>query len=555
MYKALYRKWRPQTFDDVISQTHVTDTLKNQITNGKTAHAYLFTGSRGTGKTTCARIFAKALCCPNSHNGNPCLECEICRDAETSRLSDIIEIDAASNNSVEDVRDLREGAVYLPERCKYKVYIIDEVHMLSASAFNALLKIMEEPPEFVKFILATTEIHKVPNTILSRCQRFDFKRILPDDISARLKYIAEQEGFTITDGASHLIAKLSDGGMRDAISLLDQASAFSSDITEEVVSTTAGIAGREYLFEALECLTHHDATKLFELVENLYMQSKNLSVFCDDLLSQLRNVMFIKVAPSLNGSLVCMPSEVERLTQLADSLNVDTILYYMKALERCHERLARCSDKRIELEVSLSQLCSYDGTKSQEVNVNTNAVNPQVENLVSNLMGRINALENEVTNLRDNVQVSNYARPVRNNVPKRNPVEDAEFKKLKSEDFKRVNPQVWQSILDELQRVSPGLHSTLIDSCAHVGGKYVLITTRNKMFTSLYKKDNHLVTLGGIINRVLGGNFNLKSRYLEPDTPNTNFNNSNSTQNIGSNSFGDLIERAKQNNIPTKQVD
>ena len=222
MYKALYRKWRPLTFDDVISQQQTTETLKNQITSEKTAHAYLFTGSRGTGKTTCARILAKAVNCRSMKDGNPCLECDICRDADTGALTDIIEIDAASNNGVDDIRDLRDGAVYMPERGKYKVYIIDEVHMLSPSAFNALLKIMEEPPAYVKFILATTEIHKVPATIASRCQRYDFRRIKPDDIASRLTYIAQQENIDLTPDGAALIARLADGGMRDAVSLLDR---------------------------------------------------------------------------------------------------------------------------------------------------------------------------------------------------------------------------------------------------------------------------------------------------------------------------------------------
>ena len=221
MYKALYRKWRPLTFDDVISQQHITDTLKNQIKNDKTAHAYLFTGSRGTGKTTCARILAKAVNCPNMKDGSPCLECDICRDADEGALTDIIEIDAASNNGVGDIRDLRDGAIYSPERCRYKVYIIDEVHMLSIQAFNALLKIMEEPPEYVKFILATTEIQKVPATITSRCQRYDFRRIKQKDIAARLLYIASQEEIDLTEDGADMIAKIADGGMRDAVSLLD----------------------------------------------------------------------------------------------------------------------------------------------------------------------------------------------------------------------------------------------------------------------------------------------------------------------------------------------
>ena len=244
MYKALYRKYRPMTFDDVVSQPHITTTLRNQLINGKTAHAYLFTGSRGTGKTTCARILAKALNCLHPVDGNPCLECEICRDADDNALADIIEIDAASNNGVDDVRDLRDGAVYTAERCRYKVYIIDEVHMLSKEAFNALLKIMEEPPPHVKFILATTEIHKVLPTILSRCQRYDFRRILPSDITERLMYVAEKENIKLDRDAAELIAKTADGGMRDALSLLDQCIAFSEDVTLDIVSGAAGIAGR-----------------------------------------------------------------------------------------------------------------------------------------------------------------------------------------------------------------------------------------------------------------------------------------------------------------------
>ena len=257
MYTALYRKWRPLTFDDVISQPHTVTALKNQIRSSRTTHAYLFTGSRGTGKTTCARIFAKAVNCLNPKDGNPCLECEICRNADLSALTDIIEIDAASNNGVDDIRELRDGILYTPELCRFKVYIIDEVHMLSASAFNALLKIMEEPPSYVKFILATTEIHKVPQTILSRCQRFDFRRILADDISARLMYIASQENISLSQEASDFIARLADGGMRDAVSLLDQCSAFGNEITPETVSAASGTADRKFIFDIVSAVIHN----------------------------------------------------------------------------------------------------------------------------------------------------------------------------------------------------------------------------------------------------------------------------------------------------------
>ena len=281
MYTALYRKYRPLVFDDVLSQPHNTITLRNQVRNNTTAHAYLFTGSRGTGKTTCARILAKAVNCENPKDGNPCLECSICKDAENSALSDIIEIDAASNNGVDDIRDLREAAAFMPERCKYRIYIIDEVHMLSPAAFNALLKIMEEPPPYVKFILATTELHKVPATVLSRCQRFDFRRIKNEDIVARIKMIAEKEGtFTVADEAAELIARLSDGGMRDALSLLDQCVAFSSEITSETVSSAAGIAGRDYLFDIMDAVSENDIARIISVTDRLYAMSKDMQRLC-----------------------------------------------------------------------------------------------------------------------------------------------------------------------------------------------------------------------------------------------------------------------------------
>ena len=358
MYQALYRKWRPRTFDDVISQPHITTTLKNQIQSGKTAHAYLFTGSRGTGKTTCARIFAKAINCLHATDGNPCQQCEICRDAEAFSLSDIIEIDAASNNGVDDIRELRDGAVYTPERCKYKVYIIDEVHMLSQSAFNALLKIMEEPPAFVKFILATTEIHKVPATIVSRCQRFDFRRILPEDITARLLYIAGEEQLTLDAQAARLIARLSDGGMRDALSLLDQCAAYDSNITLDTVSAAAGIAGRDALFDLLDAMTQSDPAKAVRILDELYAKSKDMLRLCEELIAQLRNVMLLHVTNGDTSLLACMPEEITRLEGIRSAMPLQQVIDRLSVLQACNERLGRAINKRVELELCLIRLCS-----------------------------------------------------------------------------------------------------------------------------------------------------------------------------------------------------
>ena len=334
MYTALYRRWRPLTFDDVVSQPHITTTLKNQIINNKTAHAYLFTGSRGTGKTTCARIFAKAINCENHSDGAPCLECDICRDADSFALSDIIEIDAASNNGVDDIRDLRDGAVFTPERCRYKVYIIDEVHMLSVNAFNALLKIMEEPPEYVKFILATTEVHKVPATIASRCQRYDFRRILPEDIAKRLLYIASQENIILDDEAAFLIAKLADGGMRDALSLLDQCIAFSENVTAETVSMAAGIAGREQVFGIIEAIADKDPAKAVSYIDELYSGSRDMSRLCEEMIFHLRNAMLIKINPADTKLVACMPDELDKLKKIAEKTELQDIL--SKQIGRAH---------------------------------------------------------------------------------------------------------------------------------------------------------------------------------------------------------------------------
>ena len=275
MYLALYRKYRPRTFKDVISQQHITTTLTNQLKTGQVAHAYLFTGSRGTGKTSCAKILAKAVNCLHPVDGNPCLECEACRLIDEG-ASDIYEIDAASNNGVDDVRALRDEVMYAPINCKYRVYIIDEVHMLSIAAFNALLKTIEEPPEHVVFILATTEIHKVPATILSRCQRFEFRRIDPDDSAKRLMWVAEQEKVTLHEDAAYLISRISDGGMRDALSLLDQCISVSGDVTVQVVKECAGVAGKEHLFAFTDAVLEKNPAAALGIIDDLYQDRKSV---------------------------------------------------------------------------------------------------------------------------------------------------------------------------------------------------------------------------------------------------------------------------------------
>ena len=283
LYQVLYRKWRPQKFDDVSGQPQVTQTLKNEVKNGRINHAYLFTGSRGTGKTTCAKILAKAVNCLNPQNGEPCCECEICRGIDDGSILDVVEMDAASNRGIDDIRGVIDEAQFTPAKAKYRVYIIDEVHMLTDQAFNALLKTLEEPPEHVIFILATTEVHKLPSTILSRCQRFDFNRISPEYICERLKYVAENENASIDDDAAMMISAISDGAMRDALSLMDRCLGISADITTDVVRNCAGLAKKDYLFELSTACINKNTSKALEVLSELHKESKDMARLCDEL--------------------------------------------------------------------------------------------------------------------------------------------------------------------------------------------------------------------------------------------------------------------------------
>ena len=291
MYQVLYRKYRPRVFADVYGQDHVTSTLKNEIKEGRISHAYLFTGSRGTGKTTCAKIFAKAVNCLDTTSPDPCGECAVCKGIDEGTILDVSEIDAASNNSVDDIRDLRDETAYLPAVCKYKVYIIDEVHMLSTSAFNALLKTMEEPPEHVIFILATTEVQKVPATILSRCQRYDFQRITADKIAGRLEYVAGQENIELDHNAAELIGRLADGAMRDALSILDTCAGVSNTVDEALVRRMAGVTDRKYLFEISDAIAARDAVKALQEIAALRQQSVDMRRLCMELAGHYRNLM------------------------------------------------------------------------------------------------------------------------------------------------------------------------------------------------------------------------------------------------------------------------
>lgn len=358
MYQALYRKYRPQTFDEVVGQLGVTQTLKTQLRTGRLSHAYLFTGSRGTGKTSCAKILAKAVNCLNPQDGNPCNTCAACRSIDAGSCMDVLEIDAASNNGVDNVRDLRDDAIYTPSEIQRRVYIIDEVHMLSISAFNALLKIIEEPPEHLIFILATTELHKVPATILSRCQRFSFRRISPEDVATRLQYVASQEHISLEPQAAMVLARMADGALRDGVSLLDQcASATPGPVTPEAVYQCLGLAGEQKAAELMAAIAGKHTRQALELFDQLYASGKDVSALLDELCALARDLLVLKTAPKAGLSMLSGVSTQEEAVSLRDRLSTGELIRILKTLQQTAAGFTRGGKNRLDGELCLIRLC------------------------------------------------------------------------------------------------------------------------------------------------------------------------------------------------------
>lgn len=514
MYLALYRKWRPRVFSDVVSQEHITRTLQNQIRTGRTAHAYLFTGSRGTGKTTCSKILAKAVNCLHPADGNPCLECSVCKGIEDGSILDVVEMDAASNNSVDDVRELRDEASYAPSVCKYRVYIIDEVHMLSTSAFNALLKIMEEPPPHVLFILATTEVHKVPQTIVSRCQQYDFRRIRPADSARRMLEISEQEEFTLEPDAAALIARLADGGMRDALSLLDQCAAFSDHIDLRTVADTAGIAGSEHLFALSGAILKKDAAAAISKVGELYDNAKGVDRLVSELIGHFRNVMLCKSVADPQNLVVCLPDEMERFMALAKALPLSRILEILAAFQRCLDALSRSGSKKVELEMTLIRLCA----------------SPEPAQTPPELAQRLEKLER---------QAAQTIAPA----PPKAPVSEAPVSRPASDpaaEGEGSRPMAqWEGLLGELSRSEPALYVMLEGSRAYISGGIVLIESPNPMLKSLLLTDNIGAKLADVVEQTLGRRYRLRITKREP---NAVFGQTESA-------LDHILQKAKEQNI------
>ncbi len=389
MYRVLYRKWRPQTFNDVAGQPHITQTLTNEVKENRLAHAYLFTGSRGTGKTSCAKILSKAINCQSPKDGNPCNECEICKGIDSGSILDVVEIDAASNRGIDDIRALREESAFSPARARYRVYIIDEVHMLTIEAFNALLKTLEEPPEHIVFILATTEVQKLPSTILSRCQRFDFRRISVDAIVNRLEFVAAQENVNLTDEAAVLIARIADGGMRDALSIFDRCLSISENVDSQVVSDAAGIMSKDYLFALCNAFKAKDTSKALAIVDNLHNSSCDTERLCTELTNQFRNLLVIKSVEAPENILVCTNEELAELKKLANEFTIDEILNIMNVLSAAIASIKVTQNRRIETEMAIIKICT-----------------PEASTDISALFARIAQLEEQIELLSKGVVVS-----------------------------------------------------------------------------------------------------------------------------------------------------
>ena len=530
MYQVLYRKYRPKVFADVYGQEHVTSTLKNEIKENRIAHAYLFTGSRGTGKTTCAKILAKAVNCENSVDGEPCNECEVCKGLDSGTIYDVVEIDAASNNGVDNIRDLREEANYTPSRGKYRVYIIDEVHMLSTGAFNALLKTLEEPPAHVIFILATTEVHKLPATILSRCQRFDFKRIQPETMSVRLKQVAQLEGMELDDDAAILIARIADGALRDGLSILDQCAGRSKKIDSALVSEVAGLAGREALYKLTDCICTQNSSSAMTVISELYQNSYDMERLCVEMINHLRNFLIVKTVKDSRGLIICTDDEYNSIILSAENFTLENVIFALDLFQDALTKIKTGANARVELEMAFVKLCE-----------------PKLDVNIDSLVDRISKLERAVNrgvNVSQQPAVVENAKPVvaenKQEVKAEKAVEEIkndtlppitsskpsiEPKALQGKNETAVNkPQQtvntddsntqyefehWGDFMDVIHKQNIALFGVLAGSRGYIRGEYFLIDSPNPTIIQFLKTPTYSKAIKQALYDVTGQSFKL----------------------------------------------
>ena len=501
MYRALYRKWRPVDFDDVWGQDQVTGILKYEVASGKLSHAYLFCGSRGTGKTSSAKILAKAVNCLSPRDGNPCNECAACRSIDAGTATDVIEMDAASNTGVDDVRDIRDEIVFTPAELKYRVYIIDEVHMMTGSAFNALLKTLEEPPAHVIFILATTELHKLPSTIVSRCQRFDFRRISGAVLAKRLLHIASHEGIELTDGGARLLARLAVGGMRDAISLFELCAGMKERIDENLVASVCGAGDREAGYALIEAIAERNYAVVYGTVRDLEMSSRDLAVFWRDLIDCYRDMCVIKTAKNAADYLDLTDAEHERLRALASRFSMEQLLYHSRVLEDALGRMQRTGgSRRATAELALTRLCD-----------------PKLSSGEESLLARIAELENSVALLSAGQAPRITAAPQKKaepasavQEPPAQTVAEAPAAPAKEQSAEEKPAAYrafsgWREVTEEIGRQKASMAAPLNGSRAAISPDgHLVVRVGNAFFLTLLNREDALATIRAVATGVSG---------------------------------------------------
>lgn len=514
MHKALYRVYRPKTFEDVVGQEHIVKTLKNQIKNNNIGHAYLFSGTRGTGKTSTAKIFARAVNCLNPINEEPCNECEICIDTLNDNIMDIVEIDAASNNSVDDIRELRESVKYTPSKAKYKVYIIDEVHMLSQGAFNALLKTLEDPPSYVIFILATTEPHKIPATILSRCQRFDFKRVSSKDIADRMSYICEKENIQAEDKALSLIARNSQGALRDALSILDQCMSFGNDKIEyNDVIELLGTVNIDELFQLSQSIIDEDTKKSLQILNEFIIWGKDIRNLINDLIDHFRNLMVCKVSKDLD-EIISLPEEsIERLKEQSKTININDLIRILNILSETQDSMKSSSNTRILAEVTMMKIAQPMFDESKE------ALIKRIENLEKIIeSGNI-----KVVTVQNESEINTVPQRVQVDEPQERK-EDIVYEEVKSEDVKLVESS-WKKVIQKIKEDKKLSIAALLREVSSFNVKdNILYLIFNDNFSFARSRLNSKETIDyieSIIREILNRSFNIQI-YLKSEVTSLN---------------------------------
>lgn len=542
MYQVLYRKYRPKVFSDVYGQDHVTSTLKNEIKNGRVSHAYLFTGSRGTGKTTCAKILAKAVNCEHNVDGEPCNECEVCKGLDNGSIYDVVEIDAASNNGVDNIRELRDETNYAPSRGKYRVYIIDEVHMLSTGAFNALLKTLEEPPAHVIFILATTEVHKLPATILSRCQRFDFKRIQPETMAVRLKEVAGLEGLSLDDDAAVLIARIADGALRDGLSILDQCAGRSKEINSDLVSEVAGLAGREAMYKLSDCIANSDSNTAMSIISDLYQNSFDMERLCVEMINHFRNFLVAKTVRKSRELIICTDDEYNTILEASKNFTVESIVFALDLFQNTLVTIKGGASARIEVEMAFIKLCE-----------------PKMDESIASLLDRVSKLENAIKSgvkvqptqttvpapkeeyaPKEEPKPQPKAEPIPEPTPEPEPTSVEEEPPVQEQQPVVETPPVehktappvsdpnetveftqWGDFMDVLHRTNIPLFGVLSGSKGYVRGEFFLLDSPNPAVRDFIKLPIHSRSIKAALLEVTGVHFKLGlfKRQTEQSAP------------------------------------